>query len=99
MKGKLPPIHPGTVLSEEFLKPFGLSQNRIARDLGVPVSRIAGLVKGERGVTADTALRLSRYFGTTPAFWLNMQSLHDIAVLEDLGAAASANAVKPLQAA
>lgn len=76
--GMLEPIHPGEILLEEFLKPLGISQNRLARDVGVPVSRVAGLVKGERSVTADTALRLARYFGTSPDVWLGLQMEFDL---------------------
>ena len=77
-EGALDPIHPGEVLLEDFLKPLGVSQNRLARDIGVPVSRVAGLVKGERSVTADTALRLARYLGTSPDVWLGLQMEFDL---------------------
>lgn len=76
--GLLELIHPGEVLLEEFLKPLGVSQNRLARDVGVPVSRVAGLVRGERSVTADTALRLARYLGTSPDVWLGLQMEYDL---------------------
>jgi len=69
----LPPIHPGEQLREEFMKPLGLSAYRVAHDIGVPVSRIQALVDEKRGITGDTALRLARYFNTTPEFWMNMQ--------------------------
>jgi addiction module HigA family antidote len=78
----LPPIHPGEILIEEFMKPLGLSTNRVARDLRVPVTRIADIVNGRRGVSSDTALRLGRYFGTTPEFWMNLQSAYDLEVAE-----------------
>jgi addiction module HigA family antidote len=78
----LPPIHPGEILTEEFMKPLGLSINRVARDLRVPVTRIAEIVHGRRGVSSDTALRLARYFGTTPEFWMNLQSAYDLEVAE-----------------
>ncbi len=71
-------IHPGEILLEEFMRPLGVSQNRLARDIDVPVSRVAGLVKGDRGITADTALRLARYFGTSPQMWMSLQSEHDL---------------------
>lgn len=74
----LDPIHPGEILREDFLKPMGLSQNRLARDLGVPVSRVAGIVKGDRSITADTALRLGRYFGTSADVWLGLQIEYDL---------------------
>jgi addiction module HigA family antidote len=70
--------HPGEVLAEEFLKPLGLSVNALAIALRVPATRIGAIVKGERGVTADTALRLARFFGTSPEFWVNMQAMHDL---------------------
>jgi addiction module HigA family antidote len=84
---KLNPIHPGEVLAEEFLVPLGLSQYRIAHDLSVPPRRINEIVHGKRGITADTALRLGRYFGTTARFWLNLQARFDLEVEQDrLGA-------------
>jgi addiction module HigA family antidote len=75
---KLENIHPGEVLLEEFLVPMGLSQNRIAREIGVPPRRINEIVHGKRAVTADTALRLARYFGTTEAFWKGLQADFDL---------------------
>ena len=74
----LDPIHPGEILLEEFMKPLGVSQNKLARDLDVPPKRINAVVNGKSGVTADTALRLAKYFGTTPEFWMNLQALYDI---------------------
>jgi addiction module HigA family antidote len=74
----LPPVHPGEVLLEEFLQPLGISQNRLARDLGVPAQRINDLIRKNRAVTVDTALRLARYFHTTPQFWLNLQMHYDL---------------------
>ena len=70
--------HPGEILSHEFMKPLGLSGRVLARALCVPPSRISAIINGERAVTADTALRLARYFGTTPEFWINMQAGHDL---------------------
>ena len=70
--------HPGEVLGEEFLKPLGLSVNALAIALRVPATRIGAIVKGERSVTADTALRLARFFGTSPEFWVNLQAMHDL---------------------
>lgn len=75
---KLPPVHPGEVLSEEFLKPMKLSQNRLALAIGVPTRRINEIVLGKRSVSADTALRLSRFFGTSPQFWLGLQADYDL---------------------
>lgn len=80
---KMPPIHPGEVLLEGFLKPLGISQYRLAKDLRVPPRRINEIVHGTRSVTADTALRLSRYFGTTDRLWLNMQARYDLEVQKD----------------
>jgi antitoxin HigA-1 len=77
MVKKLAPIHPGEILNEDFLKPLEISVNRLALDLHVPASRIAQLVHRRRAVTPDIALRLARYFGTTPEFWLNLQSKFD----------------------
>lgn len=80
---KLHPVHPGEVLLEEFLKPLELSQNRLALEIGVDARRINEIVLGERSVTADTALRLARYFGTSPQFWLGLQSEYDLDVASD----------------
>jgi addiction module HigA family antidote len=84
MKTKmLAPVHPGEVLLEEFLEPLGLSQNRLALNLGVPPRRINEIVLGKRRVTADTALRLARYLDTTPQFWLGLQADYDLDVAAD----------------
>ena len=80
---KLPPVHPGEILSEEFMKPLGLSQNRLGRDLGVSPRRINEIVHGKRSITANTALRLSRYFGTSAEFWLGLQTDYDLDVARD----------------
>jgi antitoxin HigA-1 len=80
---KLPPIHPGEILLEEFLRPLQLSQYRLAKDVSVPPRRINEIVKGERAITADTALRLARYFRTTERFWLNLQTRYDLEVEKD----------------
>ena len=76
----LDPIHPGEILSEEFMKPLGISINRLARDLHVPPNRIHAIVHGERAITADTALRLGIYFAVAPETWLNLQSDYDLRV-------------------
>ncbi|HPA45072.1 MAG TPA: HigA family addiction module antitoxin [bacterium] len=76
---KIPPIHPGEILLEEFLKPMNISQYRLAKDISVPPRRINEIVHGERGITADTALRLGRYFTISPRFWLNLQTHFDLA--------------------
>jgi len=78
----LEPISPGEILLEEFLRPLAISQNQLAREIDVPVSRVAAIVKGTRAITADTALRLSRYFGTSAEMWLNMQSQYDLRVAQ-----------------
>jgi addiction module HigA family antidote len=78
----LPPIHPGEILREEFLAPLGLKPYTLAKKLNVPRTRIERLVSEQTPVTADTALRLAKFFGSTPQFWLNMQASHDVAVLE-----------------
>lgn len=77
-KKKLPPIHPGEILSLEFLEPMAISQYRLAKDINVPPRRINEIVKGTRAVTANTALRLARYFGTSERFWLNLQSHYEL---------------------
>ncbi len=82
-KEKLPPIHPGEILNEEFLQPHGLSQYRLAKEIGVPARRINEIVQGKRGITPDTALRLSRYFGLSERFWMNLQSRYDLEVEKD----------------
>lgn len=81
---KLPPIHPGEILVEEFLEPMGISQYRLAKDISVPPRRINEIVHGKRSITADTALRLGRFFGMSPQFWLNLQTRYDLEVTEDL---------------
>jgi addiction module HigA family antidote len=78
--GLLDPIHPGEILAEEFLKPSGLSANALAKALAVPVTRISEIVRGRRGVSADTALRLARYFGTSAELWLGLQAEYDLRV-------------------
>jgi len=77
-KQKLPNIHPGEVLLEEFLKPMELSQYRLAKDLYIPQTRVSQIIKGKRSITADTALRLSKYFGTSARFWLGLQTDYDL---------------------
>ena len=82
-KKKLQPVHPGEVLLEEFLKPMGLSQNRVALNIGVPPRRINEIILQKRRITADTALRLARFFGTSPEFWLGLQAQYDLDVTSD----------------
>ena len=95
----MPAIHPGEILFEEFMKPLGLSINRVARDLRVPVTRIADIVHGERGVSSDTALRLARYFSTTPTFWMNLQSAYSLEVTEREAKEQIERDIHPLNAA
>ena len=80
---KIPPIHPGEILLEDFLEPMGISQYKLAKDISVPPRRINEIVRGKRSVSADTALRLSRYFGLSERFWLNLQSRYDLEVEKD----------------
>lgn len=82
-KKKLHPIHPGEILLEEFLRPFGISQYRLAKDVRVPPRRINEIVRGQRSITADTALRLARFFRTTERFWLNLQTRYDLELEKD----------------
>jgi antitoxin HigA-1 len=97
MAKKLKPVHPGEILSEDFMKPYRLSMNRLALDLRVPVTRIADIVAERRAVTTDTALRLARYFKTTPEFWLNLQTKYDLEVAEDEELAKIERDVQPLE--
>ena len=83
MSNKLSPVHPGEVLLEEFIEPMGLSQNRLAIDIGVDARRINEIVLGKRAITADTALRLSRLFGNSPQFWMGLQSQYDLDITQD----------------
>ena len=80
---KLPPIHPGEILLEEFLKPMGISQYRLAKDISVPARRINEIVHGTRAITPDTALRLLRYFGLSERFWINLQARYNLEVEKD----------------
>jgi addiction module HigA family antidote len=83
MSDKMAPIHPGEILAEDFLAGLGITQYRLAKGIGVPPRRINEIVKGTRGITADTALRFARFFGTSPEFWLNLQSHYDLEVQRD----------------
>jgi len=80
---RMPPVHPGEILGEELLKELGLSEYRLAKDIGVPALRINQIVKGKRAITADTALRLGRYFGTSAEMWINMQAHYDLEMARD----------------
>jgi addiction module HigA family antidote len=99
MVDKLSPIHPGEVLLEEFIKPMNLSQNRLAIDIGVDARRINEIVLGKRSVTADTALRLARFFGNSPQFWLGLQTQYDLDVTEDQLGKRLEREVRPLEMA
>ena len=81
---KMFPVHPGELLLEEYLRPLGISQNKLGRDLGVPAQRINEIVRGLRAITVDTALRLAKYFNTTPQFWLNLQSHYDLEMAQEM---------------
>lgn len=95
----LPPIHPGEILRMDLMLPLGISINRLARDLHVPVTRVSEIVNGRRSVTADTALRLARYFGTSPEFWVNLQSTFDLRSASRERAKAIIREVRPRNAA
>ena len=98
MPKKRHPIHPGEILNEEFLEPMGISQYRLAKSLAVPPRRINEIVLGKRAITADTAIRLARYFGTTPQFWINLQGRYDLDVVEDRNADRIRKEVSPFAA-
>lgn len=94
-RAKLSPVPPGETLLEDFLKPLNLSVNRLALELRVPVTRMSEIVHGRRSITADTALRLARYFGTSPQFWINLQANYDLEVAQDAAGSEIASQVKP----
>ena len=95
---KLPPVHPGEILMEDFLKEMGITQHKLAVSIGVPPRRINEIVHGKRAVTADTALRLGKYFGMSPQFWLGLQTQYDLDVAKDKILAEIEN-IQPVQAA
>ncbi len=95
---KIPPVHPGEVLLEDFINGLGITQNKLAVAIGVPPRRINEIVHGARGISADTALRLSRYFGTSAEFWINLQSYYELDRAEDLAGEQIA-AITPLHVA
>ncbi|MES1244374.1 MAG: HigA family addiction module antitoxin [Acidobacteriota bacterium] len=99
MSERLPNIHPGEVLLEEFLKPLGVSQNRLARDLKVPPRRVNEIVLGKRSITPDTALRLARYFGTSERFWLGLQVDYDLEETQRASGESIEKDVRPLSPA
>jgi addiction module HigA family antidote len=96
---RLPPVHPGEILREDMMKPLGISINRLGRDLRVPVTRMSEIVNGRRSITADTALRLGRYLGTTPEFWMNLQAAYDLDSVQRASADRIARDVNPREAA
>jgi antitoxin HigA-1 len=96
---KIQPVHPGEVLREDFLIPLQMSINRLAIALGVPQTRMAEIVNGRRAITSDTAFRLARFFGTTPEFWLNMQTGYELEVAKDKLSAKIERAVQPYEEA
>lgn len=98
-KKTISPIHPGVTLREDFLKELGLSANRLAIELQVPVTRVNDIIRERRAITADTALRLARYFGTTPQFWLNLQANYDLEVAQDARGAEILDRIRPHRAA
>ena len=98
MSDRLAPIHPGEILMEEFLIPMGLSQYRLAKDTSVPPRRINEIVHGKRGISADTALRLARFFGTSERFWLNLQTRYELEVEKDRLGMRLDHEVRPLAA-
>ena len=95
---KMRPVHPGEILREDYLKPLGMSANALARHLHVPASRINDIVLERRGISADTALRLTRFFGGDAQSWLNLQTMYDLRVAESASAAVIAREVAPLTA-
>ncbi len=100
MNGRdFPPVHPGEILLEEFLKPMGISQYRLAESIRVPARRINEIVLEKRGITADTALRLSRFFGNSAQFWMNLQTRYELESARDLSAASIDREVRPHVAA
>jgi len=96
---RMPPIHPGETLLEDFMRPLGLSAHRLAIELRVPVTRINDIARGRRSVTGDTALRLARYFRTSPQFWMNLQANYDLEVAQDSLGEQINQQVKPRRAA
>jgi addiction module HigA family antidote len=93
------PPHPGETIKEEYLVPLEMSTNALAKELGIGAARLSEIVRGRRGITADTALRLARYFGTTPELWLNLQAFYDLRMAQRKSGRAIERQVKPRQAA
>jgi addiction module HigA family antidote len=99
MNKKIPFPHPGETIREDFLKPLGMSVNKLALELRVPATRMTEIAHGRRGISADTALRLARYFNTTPKFWLNLQASYDLALASDARAQEIRRTIRPREAA
>ena len=97
MTKTLPPIPPGEVLLEEFMQPLAISQNKLARDLDVPVARINDIIHAKRGISADTALRLATYFGTSAEFWLNLQTRYDLKIAASAVGDDIKRAIRPIR--
>ena len=94
-KRDIPPVHPGEILKAEFLEPVGLSVNALSRAIGVPRTRLNDIVLGRRGITADTALRLARYFGVSAQLWMNLQSHYELEIAEETSGARLAREIRP----
>ncbi len=99
MRRDMAPVHPGEILLEDFLKPLGITQYRLAKSIGVPQRRIGEIVAGKRGITADTALRLARFFGTDAQSWMNLQTLYDLEIAEERLEGKLEREVVPMQVA
>ena len=99
MKNGLRPIHPGEVLREDVLEPMGLTASSLARALHVPITRVNDIVRERRGITADTALRLARFLGTTPQLWMDLQAAYDLKLVEQEAGKRIARAIKPVRRA
>ena len=99
MAKTLPPVPPGEILNEEFMRPLAISQNKLARDLDVPVARINDIIHARRGISADTALRLAAYFGTSAEFWLNLQTRYDLKIASGTVGQEIKRAIRPIRPA
>ncbi len=99
MPKTLEPIHPGEILLEEFMKPLGVSQNKLSRDIDVPLARVNAIVRGRQGITAETALRLAKYFGSTPEFWMNLQMRYSLKVAKREAWPEIEKNIRPIRAA
>ena len=97
MPAQLEPITPGEILLKEFMEPLGVSQNKLARDIDVSITRVHDIIHGKRGITADTALRLGAYFGTTPEFWINLQTRYDLKCARRGSWSETEKKIRPLQ--